>query len=537
MDKPVWRFLDTGYKTAAENMALDDTLLECRARGESPDTVRLLRFRPPAVLVGYHQDVEHEVRLEFVREHGIDVNRRITGGGAIYFDETSIGWEIIASKDSLPPYRGMDELFEIMCRGIIRALRLLGINASFRPKNDVEVGGRKISGTGGTERGNAILYQGTLLVDFDVETMVKALRIPAVKLKDKELKSVKERVTCIKWELGYVPSYETIKEAIKKGFEEAYGIRLVEDGLTPCEEKVFREKLPYFQSTEWIYLDRRSSSPALLTAITKKPGGGVIRVALALDTEYNVIKSLVITGDFFVSPQRAIVDLESRLKFTPASEDSIRRIVRDFFSENRVDMPGIEPDDIADLIIEAVRKAQYARLLGLSMDDANSIYPVTKNADLVLKGYCDYVLLPYCSKYVGCEYRRSEECIKCGLCCIGDAYELAEKAGLKPITITSFEHLMDTLKRIKETGGKGFIGCCCEAFYQKHRDELDEMGVPGIIINIEDKTCYELGKQEEAYQGDFEVQTRLKLGVLSKIIEHVARSKQRGIFSAGDKRV
>jgi len=157
--RPKWRFLDTGLRNTAENMALDDVILECKARNLISNTVRLLRFRPPAVLVGYHQNVEQEVRLDYVKEKGIDVNRRITGRGAIYFDETSIGWEIIASKDSIPPYNSIEELFEIMYRGTVKALRKLGVNASFRPKNDIEVNGRKISGTGGTERENAILFQ------------------------------------------------------------------------------------------------------------------------------------------------------------------------------------------------------------------------------------------------------------------------------------------------------------------------------------------------------------------------------------------
>ncbi len=522
MRRAVWRFLDTGYKTAAENMALDETLLNCKSRGISPDTLRLLRFKPPAVLVGYHQDVEQEVRLEFVRRRGIDVNRRITGGGAIYFDETSVGWEIIASKNSLPSYSDVGSLFEMMCRGIVKALRLLGVKASFRPRNDVEVDGRKICGTGGTEKERALLFQGTLLVNFDIETMVRALRIPIVKLKDKEIKSVRERITCLNWELGYTPRYEEIKEAIKRGFEEEFKIELIEGDLIADEKKMFKNKLPYFQSDEWIYLDRRTSKHALLTAIAKKPGG-LIRVALTLDSYYNVIKSVIITGDFFVSPRRAIFDLEARLKFTSADEENIKKIVYEFFDENHVEMPGINPDDIVSLIMEAVEKVKYVEMFGLSIDEANNLYPVTDKAELILKGECDYILLPYCSKHVKCLYRRSEKCVMCGQCTVGVAYELAEKAGLKPITIIGFEHLIDTLNQIKQRGGRGFIGCCCEAFYQKHRAELDKMGIPGIIIGIEDKTCYELGKQERAYRGEFEAQTRLKLNILSRIIDYLIK--------------
>ena len=121
MDSTAWRLLDTGSRSAAENMALDDVILTCKARKLVPNTLRLLQFNPPAVLVGYHQNLEHEVRMDFVRNNGIDVNRRLTGGGAIYFDSNSLGWEIIGESTALPHGR-KEELFESMCKGAIEAL-------------------------------------------------------------------------------------------------------------------------------------------------------------------------------------------------------------------------------------------------------------------------------------------------------------------------------------------------------------------------------------------------------------------------------
>ncbi len=89
-----WRLLDTPPMSAADNMALDETLLELKGEGRTPNTIRFLQFKPRTVLVGYHQSVQEEIRLEYCREHGIDVNRRITGGGAIFFDENQLGWEV-----------------------------------------------------------------------------------------------------------------------------------------------------------------------------------------------------------------------------------------------------------------------------------------------------------------------------------------------------------------------------------------------------------------------------------------------------------
>lgn len=515
----IWRFLDTGFKSAAENMALDHVLLECKAKGLTPNTFRLLRFRPPAVLIGYHQDLEHEVRLDYVKKRGIDVNRRITGGGAIYFDETSIGWEIIASKESIPNSAKLENLFKTMCKGAIKALKKLGIEASFRPKNDIEVRGRKISGTGGTENGNAILFQGTLLVDFDVETMIKALKIPIVKLKDKELKSVKERITCLKWELGYTPSYESIKKALREGFEETLKIKFRDGHLTTEEIELYKHMLPYFKSKNWIYLDRRRTSSDVVYAITKKPGG-LIRVTLAIDDETKIIKSILITGDFFAFPKRAIYDLEARLKFTRAAPEEIKKTVSDFMKKEKLIIPGITPEDIIELILEAVEKTSLKKY-GIKSEELNNIFPITRDARKVLEGKCDYLLLPYCAKEPDCEFRRKEGCLKCGKCDIGLAYELAEKAGLKPITIQNFEHLINTLNHIRENGGKGYIGCCCEAFYQKHREDLEKIGIPGILIDINSTTCYDLEKAEEAYRGEFNIKTELKIHLLEKLINNI----------------
>jgi lipoate-protein ligase A len=518
-----WRFIDTGYLTAAENMALDETLLELRAKDLIPDTVRLLWFDPPAVLVGYHQDIEQEIRLDYVEHKGIEINRRITGGGSIFFDTYSMGWEIVASKKSISS-SSQEEIFETMCNGVVQALNTLGVPAEFRPKNDIEVNGKKISGTGGTQRGSAFLFQGTLLIDFDVETMVRALRIPIEKLKHKELESAKDRVTWVTRELGSMPPMEELRTALKAGFEQALGITLKDGELTPVEENLLKEKLPEFQDEEWIYLDRRPDGESAAVRSLGKLPGGLVRISLVIDRSVRLIKSALITGDFFVFPSRGILDLEAALKFTPCTEESIRKIVAEFFKSNTVEMPWIKPDDIADLIIEAAERAEFEEY-GITIDEANDIYPIGKRIKDLLNNDYDHLLLPYCSKLIDCEFRRTEGCTICGECSIGDAYNEADILGMKPITIQSFEHLIEELREMKKIGAKGFIGSCCEAFYAKHRDEMEEVGVPGLIIDIDSTTCYDLGKEDEAYAGSFENQTCLKSELVSKVLKIVKNRK------------
>src|SRR4030042_3564927 len=100
------RLLDTGALSAAENMALDEVLLELKAQERIPHTLRFLQFSRPSVLVGHHQSVEEEVRLDYCRDKSIEINRRLTGGGALYWGKAELGWEIdISQKDPTMPSR------------------------------------------------------------------------------------------------------------------------------------------------------------------------------------------------------------------------------------------------------------------------------------------------------------------------------------------------------------------------------------------------------------------------------------------------
>jgi lipoate-protein ligase A len=399
-------------------------------------------------------------------------------------------------------------------------LKKLGLTAEFRPKNDIEVNGRKISGTGGALEGSAFLFQGTLLTDFDVETMISALRIPTEKLKDKELESVKERVTCVLWELGHVPELELMKNAISTGFAEAFNIQFEPGSLTNLEMETYNKKLEKFNSEKWIYGIRKPIENRCVLRSASKTKGGLIRVQVVVDVKANRILYLMITGDFFAYPRRTIFDLESRLKDTVADLDNIRKIITDFFDEKQPQIPGVEPEDFVKLIENALNKVEYSNF-GIDLAEANSIHTVNKPFKEI--SGCSVMLLPYCAKLQDCEYRQQKECTQCGECSVGDAYELAEKTGLEPITILNYEDLEDTLKTLNARGVSGFVGSCCEEFYIKHQKDFERLGVPGILVDIDNKTCYDLGKEKDAYVGKFENQTNLKLDLIKRVMKHACK--------------
>lgn len=510
-----WRFVDTGARSAAENMALDEVFLELMAYQKIPPTLRFLKFSNPSVLVGHHQSVEEEVRIDYCQQKGIEINRRLTGGGAIYWGKKEMGWELYISKKDLRIPKRIEDLYQKMGQISANCFRRLGIHASFRPRNDVEVNGRKISGMGGTELSGAILFQGTILVDFDVDEMLRSLRIPTEKLQDKEIESVKERVSCLKWELGKVPLESTIKESFLKGFAEAFGVRFDEKPITDEERSLLKEKIKYYSSREYIFKQREPlPTKKTLSSILKAPGG-IIRVSMALDIKRRIINQILITGDFFSYPKRAIFDLESRLKNSKADIPEIEENIKSFFSEMKPIIPGFEQNHFIQAIQEAIQKLDLIPY-GFNEEDTHRLFPVIKPFTQVKRP--EVLLLPYCAKKIDCDYRYREGCNECGLCTIGDAIQLAKTFGMDFITIQNYEELESTLERLKKAKVKCFVGSCCEPFYGKHRPDFERIGLPGILVDLERTTCYELGKQEIAFKGEFENQTELNNKLLQKVL-------------------
>jgi lipoate-protein ligase A len=103
---------------------------------------------------------------------------------------------------------------------------------------------------------------------------------------------------------------------------------------------------------------------------------------------------------------------------------------------------------------------------------------------------------------------------------VGEAAQMARSFGMDPITIQNYEELESTLRSLKHSGVKEFIGSCCEPFYGKHRPDFERIGLSGILIDVERSTCYDLGKEKEAFAGRFENQTHLNLSLLRRVIEY-----------------
>lgn len=175
------------------NMAFDEWCLE---NGPDEPVFYLWRNRP-SVIVGFNQVAENEVNLDYLREHGILLVRRVTGGGAVYHDLQNLNYSFAG------PLHTIDTTL------ITDALMAMGLDVERTGRNDIFLDGRKISGYARRVWKNRELIHGTLMYDVDIETLTAALNVEGSKLNRKGVASVRSRVTNIK---DYLPDIQDIDE-------------------------------------------------------------------------------------------------------------------------------------------------------------------------------------------------------------------------------------------------------------------------------------------------------------------------------------
>ena len=249
-----WRLIDMRIEDAPTQMAIDEAIAMARLRYNTPNTIRLYRWKPSAVSIGYFQSLEKEVNLDACRKFGVDVIRRITGGGAVYHDyngEITYSFVVPESERCVPS--DILESYQVICGAIVNGLRYLGVDSEFKPVNDIVAGGKKISGNAQTRRHGVILQHGTILVDSDLERMFQVLRVSDAKISDKLIKAVQERVTNIRKYLGKDLGFIEVRDALVRGFEETFDVNLIAGDLTSEEEEMVKDLRQKYLSYEWVH--------------------------------------------------------------------------------------------------------------------------------------------------------------------------------------------------------------------------------------------------------------------------------------------
>jgi lipoate---protein ligase len=234
------RLLETGFNSGAWNMALDEVLLMNSVDGGTP-ILRIYGWHPTCVSIGYFQSMEEEVDLKKCRDIGIDVVRRLTGGGAV-LHESELTYSFITG--TYPA--NIMESYKLICGPVVMCLNNIGVNAKYAPLNDITVDNKKVSGNAQTRKNNTLLQHGTILLDVNVEKMFSLLKVPSEKIKDKMISDAKQRV------MGLNRSFEEIAYSLKKSFAQKFDAQMISDSLTEREientEQLATEK---YSSIRW----------------------------------------------------------------------------------------------------------------------------------------------------------------------------------------------------------------------------------------------------------------------------------------------
>jgi lipoate-protein ligase A len=351
------RLITDDSVSASFGLAADDCLAARVGAGESEPTLRLYTYQSHCALVGRFQNLENEVNREYCLAHGLALNRRPTGGGAIIMGADQLGVALMLPGRADDSYSRARELMAQFSAGVVNGLQALGVAATFRRKNDIEVNGRKIVGLGIYRApSGGLLFHASLLVDLDLPLMLRVLQTPFEKISDKALVTVADRISTVRRELGRDLALDEVRARVADGYSTAFGLPLIPGTFTPDElTSIANLQSQKYESPDWI--DQTTAvADAIGSAKFKTPTGLLdVRVTLA----GHVIKALVIGGDFFVG-EGALAELEASLRWHSAAPEAVTAALAPAYAARATDLAAIPLDALTATLQQAIRRAQIA---------------------------------------------------------------------------------------------------------------------------------------------------------------------------------
>ncbi|THF75117.1 lipoate--protein ligase [Cohnella fermenti] len=278
-------FVDNGNgHDPSLNLALEEYILR---KLPAENDYLLFYINEPSIIIGKNQNTAEEVNSEYLREHGIHVVRRLSGGGAVYHDLGNLNFSFITRDDGESFHNFMK-----FTQPVVGALRKLGVDAELSGRNDLQVGERKISGNAQFSTRGRMFSHGTLLFDSRMENVAAALKVNPLKFESKATKSVRSRVANIAEFLKEPMTIEQFKQFVLESIFEGKPIERYElteadwDGVRKLADERYR-------NWDWNY----GESPAFNVQNVSKLAAGLFDVRL--DVAKGEIRGASIYGDFF----------------------------------------------------------------------------------------------------------------------------------------------------------------------------------------------------------------------------------------------
>lgn len=301
-----WTFIDVSSTDPSFNLALEQYVFDVLPRDRN---YFILWQNDNAVIVGRHQNTMAEINEPYIREHGIRVVRRLSGGGAVYHDLGNLNFTYIQDSES-----GIQLDLAMFCRPLAQAIRALGANAEVNGRNDITIDGRKFSGNAQYVKEGRVMHHGTIMFDSDLSIAGLALTPDPEKVAAKGVKSVRSRMTTVKEHLdGDITLAQFKKLLLEKLFEdqpmEEY--KLTEQDIAAIE-KLQEER---YGTWKWNY----GGSPACdLTRKKRVEGCGTVECRFHV--KEGRITQAAFRGDFFSAKDPALL-AERFVGLRPVIED------------------------------------------------------------------------------------------------------------------------------------------------------------------------------------------------------------------------
>lgn len=310
------KFIDNkGITDPRVNLALEEYMLE--NFGEK-DTYLLFYVNEPSIIIGRNQNTIEEINTEYVDGNDIKVVRRLSGGGAVYHDLENLNFSFI-TKDDGDSFHN----FAKFTKPLVDVLNELGVPAELQGRNDLVVEGRKVSGNAMYSTKGRMFSHGTLMLDSEIENVVKALNVNKAKIESKGIKSIRSRVANIAEFLDKKITIEKFKELILKHVFDVDDIKDVPQYELTKEDwdNVYKISEDRYQKWDWNY----GKSPSFNYKKSHKFPSGLLDVRL--DVKKGVIENCVIFGDFFGLGEVRV--LEDKLKGVRYERKAIKEALSD----------------------------------------------------------------------------------------------------------------------------------------------------------------------------------------------------------------
>ncbi|MGW7975493.1 lipoate--protein ligase [Staphylococcus xylosus] len=295
------------------NLAMEEYVLKNMPKD---DSYFLFYINRPSIIIGKNQNTIEEVNQSYIDEQGIDVVRRISGGGAVYHDQGNLNFSFVTDDDGNSFHN-----FQKFTEPIVEALKSLGVDANLSGRNDIQVGEAKISGNAMVKVKDRMFSHGTLMLNSGLDEVQNALRVNPAKIKSKGIKSVRSRVANISEFLDEPIDIDKFKEIILRSI---FGETQVEEYKLTDEdwEKIEKLSNEKYRTWEWNY----GRNPKYNFEREEKFEKGFVQIKL--DVKKGRIEHAKIFGDFF--GEGDITELENALEGTMHEFDSIEEALSNY---------------------------------------------------------------------------------------------------------------------------------------------------------------------------------------------------------------